>query len=60
MHALRWTADDWAAPAADQNVIQPALMAGALSRSPDKKYRGLQEKPGEKLSSTFFVLDDNL
>lgn len=60
MHALRWTRDDWAAPVADQNIIQSVLKAVALVRGPDEKYPDLWEKPGEKSSLTFFVLDDNL
>lgn len=60
MHAQRLTTNDWAAPAADQNVLQSVLIVGTVVRSPDEKNPGLQEDPGEKSSSAFFVLNSNL
>lgn len=56
--AQRLTTDDWATPAADQNVLQSVLIVETVMWGPDEKYPGLWEKPGEK--STVFVLDGNL
>lgn len=54
VYAQRWTTDDWAAPAACQNILQSVLIVGTVMRGPEEKYPGLWEKHGEKSSSSFF------